>query len=208
MTETAQQYTARMLSLAEGLDPLTSLATTPGRVGAIIAGRTTEDLQWSPEPGRWSVAQIVSHLADVEIVMAYRLRMILSAPGGPIQAFDQDAWVVSQHADRGDAHASLALFTAIRASTVRLLGSLTDGELERFGMHSERGAESIRHIMRMTTGHDRNHLAQIERLLDARHLGCTRTVQPADPSSAERGSFSRNFRRYYRPPGRYALRDR
>jgi hypothetical protein len=171
MNETAQQYTARMLSLAEGLDPLTILATTPGRVGRLIAGRTTDDLQWTPEPGRWSVAQIVSHLADVEIVMAYRVRMILSAPGGPIQAFDQDAWVASQHAEEGDAHAALALFAAIRASTVRLFGSLTDDELERFGVHAERGRESLRHIMRMTTGHDRNHLAQIERLVEARHGG-------------------------------------
>jgi hypothetical protein len=169
MTETAQQYTARMLSLAVGLDPLSSLATTPGRVGALFAGRTTDDLRWSPEPGRWSVAQIVSHLADVEIVLAYRLRMILSAPGGPIQAFDQDAWIASQHAHRSDAHASVALFAAIRAATVRLFGSLSDDELERYGMHSERGAESIRHMMRMTAGHDRNHLEQIERLVQARH---------------------------------------
>jgi hypothetical protein len=165
MKETPQQYTARMLSLAEGSDPLTVLATTPGRVGALLAGRTCSDLQRTPEPGRWSIAQIVSHLADVEIVLAYRLRMILSAPGGRIQAFDQDAWVGSQHAERSDAQVSLPLFAAIRASTVRLLGSLTDEELDRFGMHAERGQESIRHMMRMTTGHDRNHLAQIERLI-------------------------------------------
>lgn len=168
MKETPQQYTARMLSLAEGSDPLTVLATTPGRVGALLAGRASSDLQRTPEPGRWSIAQIVSHLADVEIVLAYRLRMILSAPGGPIQAFDQDAWVVAQHAERSDVQVSLGLFAAIRASTVRLLGSLTDEELDRFGMHAERGQESIRHMMRMTTGHDRNHLAQIERLIEAR----------------------------------------
>ena len=166
MKETPQQYTARMLSLAEGLDPLAVLATTPGRVGALLAGHASSDLQWTPEPGRWSIAQIVSHLADVEIVLAYRLRMILSAPGGQIQAFDQDAWVASQHAERSDAHLSLTLFAAIRAATVRLLGSLTDEELDRFGMHAERGQESIRHMMRMTTGHDRNHLAQIERLIE------------------------------------------
>jgi hypothetical protein len=166
MKETPQQYTGRMLSLAEGLDPLTVLATTPGRVGGLLAGRTSSDLQRTPEPGRWSIAQIVSHLADVEIVLAYRLRMILSAPGGPIQAFDQDAWVASQQAERSDAHVSLTLFAAIRASTVRLLGSLTDQELDRFGLHAERGQESIRHIMRMTTGHDRNHLAQVERLIE------------------------------------------
>jgi DinB superfamily len=170
MKETPQQYTARMLALAEGLDPLTVLATTPGRVGAVLAGRTGSDLQRTPEPGRWSIAQIVSHLADVEIVLAYRLRLILSAPGGPIQAFDQDAWVASQHAERSDAQVSLALFSAIRASTVRLLGSLTEEELDRFGMHAERGRESIRHIMRMTTGHDRNHLAQIERLIETTHI--------------------------------------
>ena len=172
MNETPQQYTARMLSLAEGLDSLAILATTPGRVGALLAGRSAGDLQWMPEPGRWSVAQIVSHFADVEIVLAYRIRTILSAPGGPIQAFDQDAWVTAQHAERSDAHVSLSLFAAIRASTVRLLGSLTEEELDRFGMHAERGKESIRHVMRMTTGHDRNHLAQIERLVvDARARG-------------------------------------
>ena len=171
MKETSEQYTARMLSLAKGLDPLAILATTPGRVGALIAGRTASDLQRTPEPGRWSIAQIVSHLADVEIVLAYRIHMILSAPGGPIQPFDQDAWVTGQRAERSDADVSLTLFAAIRASTVRLLGSLTDEELDRFGMHAERGQESIRHIVRMTTGHDRNHLAQIERLVEARPIG-------------------------------------
>ena len=168
MEETFQQYTARMLSLAEGLDPHSILATTPGRIGALLAGHSTTDLQWSPSPGRWSIAQIVLHLADVEIVLAYRVRMILSAPGGPIQAFNQDAWVVSQHAERSDAHTSLALFSTLRASMVRLFGTLTEEELDRYGMHAERGRESIRHLIRMSTGHDRNHLSQIERLLEER----------------------------------------
>ncbi len=163
MTETFQQYTARMLSLAEGVDPITVLATTPGHIGALLAGLTRDDLQWSP-PGRWSIAQIVSHLADAEIVLAYRVRMILSAPGGPIQAFDQNAFVTSQHAERSDAHASLAVLSALRAATVRLFGSLSEEELDRFGLHAERGKESLRHMIRMSAGHDRNHLTQIERL--------------------------------------------
>lgn len=168
MEETFQQYTARMLSLAEGVDPISILATTPGRIGALLVGHTAADLQWTPSSGRWSIAQIVSHLADVEIVLAYRVRMILSAPGGPIQAFNQDAWVASQHAERSDAHASLAVFATLRASMVRLFGGLTEEELDRYGMHAERGRETIRHLIRMSTGHDRNHLAQIERLIEAR----------------------------------------
>ena len=168
MNETFQQYTARMLSLAEGHEPFSVLATTPGRIGGLIAGLSDDDLRWTPVAGRWSIVQIVSHLADTEIVLAYRVRMILSVPGGPIQAFDQDAWATSQRSDQGDAHASLALFSTIRASMVRLFGRLTEQELERYGMHAERGQESIRHLMRMTTGHDRNHLAQIGRLIQER----------------------------------------
>ena len=139
MTETFEQYTARILSLAEGHDAFTVLESTPQRIGAMLARRTREDLRWSTSPSRWSVAEIVTHLADAEIVFAYRVRMMLSAPGTPIQAYDQNAWSRAQHAERSDAHASLSLFASIRASMLRLLKGLTDEELDRYGMHAERG---------------------------------------------------------------------
>jgi tRNA-binding protein len=165
MAETVQQYTERILSFARGLDPMAVLASTPARIGALIAGRSIEDLQRTPEPARWSVAQIVTHLADAEVVHAYRIRMILSAPGVDIQAYDQNAWSASQHTEHSDAYASLSLFTAVRGSMVRLLRGLTDEERDRYGVHAERGRESIRHITTLYAGHDRNHLAQIERLI-------------------------------------------
>ena len=165
MKETFQEYTARMLSLAEGVDPLSVLTTTPARIGTLLMGRSPADLRWTPDPGRWSIAEIALHLADVEIVFAYRVRMILSAPGTPIQAFNQDAFVSAQHAADRDPFESLALMTALRTSMVRLLRGLTDEEYDRYGMHAERGKESIRHMTKMLAGHDRNHLPQIERLL-------------------------------------------
>jgi hypothetical protein len=165
MKETFQEYTARMLSLAEGSDPLTILADTPARIGALVAGRSPGDLRWTPKAGQWSIAEIVLHLADVEIVFAYRVRMILSSPGTPIQAFDQAAFVHAQHAQDRDPFESLTLMTALRASMVTLLRGLTNEEFDRYGMHAERGKESVRHMVRMLAGHDRNHLAQIERLL-------------------------------------------
>ena len=168
MKETFQEYTARMLSLAEGTDPLAVLAATPARIGALLVGCTPEDLRWTPTAGRWSIAQIVLHLADVEVVFAYRVRMILSTPGTPIQAFDQTAFVAAQHAEDKDPFESLALMTAMRTSMLGLLRGLTDEEFDRFGMHAERGKESVRHMMRMLAGHDRNHLPQIERLLAER----------------------------------------
>ena len=96
ITETFQEYTARLLALSAGSDPLAVLASTPATVARLIAGRTRASLQRSPAPGRWSVAQIVAHLADSEIVFAYRIRMILASPGTAIQAYDQDAWSRAQ----------------------------------------------------------------------------------------------------------------
>lgn len=165
MTETFAQYTARLLSLSAGADPFQILASTPATIAAWISGRAAADLRRSPEPQRWSVAQIVAHLADSEIVFAYRVRMILSSPGVAIQAYDQDAWSRAQHAESSDPHRSLALFTALRESMVPLLRRLSPEELERYGMHAERGRESVRHLLSLYAGHDRNHLAQIERLL-------------------------------------------
>ncbi len=165
MNETFTQYTARLLALAEGADPLDVLASTPARLGRLIAGRSLADLLRSPEPGRWSVAQILSHLADAELVFGYRVRMILSDSGRTIEPFDQDAWVGTQHADSSDPTESLALFTALRTANLRLIRRLTDDERARFGMHAERGPESIWHMTMLDAGHDRNHLSQIERLL-------------------------------------------
>jgi hypothetical protein len=165
MPETFQEYTARLLSLAEGRDPFEVLATTADRIEQMIDGRRREDLSRAPAPGAWSVAEIVSHLADSEIVFAYRVRMILSTPGTPIQAYNQDNWSKAVRAAESDPRDSLALFRAVRTSMLRLLRGLGDEELDRFGLHAERGKESVRHLIRLYAGHDRNHLAQIERLV-------------------------------------------
>jgi tRNA-binding EMAP/Myf-like protein len=165
MPETFAAYTARLLALAGDGDPVDILAATPSRLAGLLAGRGAGDLQQSPAPGRWSVAQIVSHLADSDLVVAYRIRQILAAPGTPIQAYDQDAWVAAQNAEASDAFESLAMFAATRAATLRLFRRLTAQERGRVGMHSERGEESIAQLITLQAGHDRNHLAQIERLV-------------------------------------------
>lgn len=164
MNETFQEYSARMLSLSAGKDPLAVLEATPVRIASLITGRDPGALRRSPAPGRWSVAQIIAHLADAEIVGAYRFRMILAAPGTPIQAFDQDDWARAMKYEAADPRASLALFESVRAAQLRLWRGLNDEELDRFGIHAERGKESVRHLLSLYAGHDLNHLAQIERL--------------------------------------------
>jgi tRNA-binding protein len=178
VTETFAEYSARLMSYAADTEPRDVLATTAARIGALIAGRSADDLRWSPSPGRWSIAQIVTHLSDAEIVAAYRFRMILAHPGTPIQAFDQNDWAREMHYESRDAHASLALFTAVRRSLLSLVRSLADDQLDRYGMHAERGQESVRALISLYAGHDLNHLGQIERLLAERGAAAAFTPAP------------------------------
>jgi len=168
VNETFQEYAARILSLSAGQNPYAVLARTPGHIGALLAGRSAQDLRWTPSPSRWSIAQIVAHLADAEVVGGYRFRMILAAPGTPIQAFDQNDWAREMSYETRDAAASLVLFAALRASLLDLVRGLDDEKLDRFGVHAERGKESVRHLISLYAGHDLNHLAQIERLIAER----------------------------------------
>ena len=185
MSETFQEYSARLLSLSAGHDPLSILASTPSRIGALLAGRSAQDLRWTPAPARWSIAQIVAHLADAEVVGAYRFRMILAAPGTPIQAFDQDGWAREMSYETRDAVESLALFAALRRSLLRLVSGLDEEKLDRYGVHAERGKESVRHLINLYAGHDLNHLAQIERLLAEREPGSERRAFTPAPVKAE-----------------------
>jgi tRNA-binding protein len=166
MTETPDQYIARMLAFVGTSDPLQILATTPSRIGTAVAGRSDDDLRWTPDPKRWSIAAIVAHLADAEIVAAYRLRMILANPGTPLQAFDQNQWASAFNYPAQDAYACLTAFNAVRTSTLRLLDGVDEALLDHYGMHQERGRETVRHLIRLYAGHDVNHLQQIERLAD------------------------------------------
>jgi len=166
MAETVAEYRQRILgNVGGGEDPLKLQAAAPKKLGRLVKGSPAAKLRKRPEPGKWSVAEIVAHLADAEIVIGYRMRMILGAPGTPIQAFNQDDWVTSGHYDKRDVRKSLEQYRAVRETNVALLKSLTPDQWDHFGMHSERGQESIGTIVRMTAGHDINHLRQIERIL-------------------------------------------
>ena len=165
MTETPQQYTARIMGNITGQEPMKVLAATPKRIERLVKGTAPAKLKKRPAPGKWSVAEIVAHLADAEIVIGWRVRAILGAPGTPIQAFDQDAWAEAGHYAQRNPRQSLAQLRALREANLALYKSLMPEQWKHYGMHSERGQESVEHVARMMAGHDLNHLQQIERIL-------------------------------------------
>jgi DinB superfamily len=165
MKETPQEYTKRILANLQGQDPLNVGAGTAKKLDRLIKGVPASRLRKRPVPGKWSVAEILAHLADSEMVRGWRMRHILAAPGSRIQAFDQDVWASTGHYDKRDARKSIELFRVVREANLALLKSLTPEQWRYHGLHEERGEESIEHIVRMYAGHDINHLKQIEKLV-------------------------------------------
>ena len=114
MNETPGQYTQRIVGYVQDGEPLVVQAETAKKLERLIKGVSLAKLRRRPAPGKWSVSEIVAHLADAEIVGGYRLRLILGSPGAPIVAYNQDEWVTSGHYHKRDPRKSVALFRALR----------------------------------------------------------------------------------------------
>jgi uncharacterized damage-inducible protein DinB len=164
MQETAQQYIDRMLNYVQGQDALKVQRSTAGKLKRAIGGLSEKQLRWKPEPQRWSIVEILAHLSDAEIVCSWRMRVAIGANGTPIQPFDQDVWASVFQYHKRDAEGSLELFSVLREHNLTMLKNLPPQSWDNYGMHEERGKETIAHIVRMFAGHDTNHLLQVERL--------------------------------------------
>jgi hypothetical protein len=165
VNETVQQYSDRILAYTNDQDPLKVQEATPKKLDRLVKGVSAAKLRDRPQPEKWSVAEILAHLADVEIVIGWRMRSILGAPGTAVQAFDQNAWLTALHYEKRDPRQSLTQQRVLREANLAMLRTLTPDQWKQFGTHSERGQESIERIVRMVAGHDLNHLQQIERIL-------------------------------------------
>jgi len=163
--ETAEQYRNRMFSYLNGKDPLRLQAAAPGRLKKLLKGVSSAKARKRPAPGKWSIREIVAHVADTELVGGYRIRAILGAPGTEIIGFDQDVWVTALHYDKRDLKESVEQYRLLRKANLALLKSLTPEQWKQYGNHNERGQETVETIAKMFAGHDLNHFQQIERIL-------------------------------------------
>ena len=121
------------------------------------------DAQSNTRAGKWSVREILSHLADCEIVFAFRLRQALAEDHHVIQPFDQDAWAATY--SQNDAVMALVVFSAVRQWNVALIQGMSAADLTRTLNHPERGEMTVKVVVATMAGHDINHLGQIEKIL-------------------------------------------
>jgi uncharacterized damage-inducible protein DinB len=159
--EQFKQYMARMRSYLAGRDPLKMQAAYPGKLARAVRGLSKAQLVRRPRPKKWSIQEILGHLADTEVVYGWRLRLMLAQPGQPIMAYDQDKWAANLGYKRLPAAKLLEQVRVLRESNLRLLKSVPRQWWNRYGMHSERGKETVARTVVLLAGHDVNHLNQI-----------------------------------------------
>ncbi|HXO18720.1 MAG TPA: DinB family protein [Thermoanaerobaculia bacterium] len=162
----AAAYVAALLEMLGDRDPLVVLAEHPQAIAELTAGLDDATLRKPEKPGKWSVLEVVQHLADTELVTGYRLRMILAHREPEIQAYDQDLWARELRYNEASLVDALEVIRVMRGANLRLVRA-QDARLDRFGIHAERGKESARRLVRMVAGHDLVHQRQIRRIRQA-----------------------------------------
>ena len=143
-----------------GRSPATLIGEFSGKLVQTVAELGDEGMERSLAPGKWTVRQILCHLADCEIAFAFRWRQALAEEHHVVQPFDQDLWA-SRYASLS-ADDALRTFVAIRRWNVQLLDSLSPSDWEREVTHPERGRQTFRTLVETMAGHDLNHLEQLE----------------------------------------------
>lgn len=162
----AAAYTAALLERLGNRDPLDVMRSTPDAIRIVIAELDEQQLQRPEREGKWSIADVLRHLSDTELVVATRLRFAVAQDDPPIVGFDQDAWVARLWKGDEPADEILSQFEALRWMNLRFLSRLADEAWERAGIHAERGRETVRQMVKLCGGHDLAHRSQIERICE------------------------------------------
>lgn len=143
-------------------DPFLVMSDTPQKLRRLMRGLTEKQLSRPPAPGKWSIKQIVAHLADGEVILGSRYRLIAAHDRPTLQGYDQDLFVQMLGIENATTEELLYDFELARAVNIGLLVRLPEEAFDRVGIHSERGEESIETIVTYYAGHDRIHLSQVE----------------------------------------------
>jgi hypothetical protein len=159
-------YQSRILAYTEGKDPVAMQAEAPQLLAELIKNVAPEKLTTRPAPGKWSVCEIIAHLAEDELTSSWRYRQMIENPGVALAGFDQDLWARLGGYDSWSPEDALQMFRLLRQANVRTLRRLTPEQWESYGIHNERGKMTVRSLARHMAGHDHNHIDQIRNILE------------------------------------------
>jgi DinB superfamily len=134
----------------------------PELLAVVLTGVFGEEEDFIPAPGKWSIRQIIAHLADSEIVCAHRLRQIIAEDQPTLIAFDQDAWARNLDYARRKPKQSLESFRRVRGENYELLKEVPESAYTRTGNHSERGPITLLFQLELLAAHAESHARQMQ----------------------------------------------
>jgi hypothetical protein len=132
-----------------------------------LTGVFGEEEDFIIAPGKWSIRQMMAHLADADMVYAHRFRQLIAEDNPTIVAFDQDKWAANLDYSRRKVKTSLETFRRLRAENYELLKELPESAYGRTGNHTERGAVTLRQMLDGYAGHAESHARQLQQIREA-----------------------------------------
>ena len=166
MVETAEQYKARLAVYTQGKDPIALQRQAPRTLARLIDGVAETKLSLKPAPSKWSVTEILAHMAEDELSSTWRYRQMLEHDGPELLGFDQEMWArVGDYASWRSQEA-LEMFRLLREANLRMFVQLTPEQWQRHGVHAERGKLTVQELCRHMAAHDINHIEQVRSILE------------------------------------------
>jgi len=148
--------------MSEIADLLERFRRGPELLAVVLTGVFGEEEDFVTAPGKWSIRQIIAHLADSELVCAQRIRQIVAEDNPSLIAFDQDAWTKNLDYARRKPKQSLESFRRVRAENYELLKGLPEAVYARTGNHSQRGPVTLRFQVELLAQHAEQHARQMQ----------------------------------------------
>lgn len=124
-----------------------------------------EDLAKSYAPGKWTVRQLLHHIADAETVLYERIRRGIAKPGQVVWGFDPDAWADKLDYAKRELSTDNAIFQSIRQGVMALASSYYESAGEHQFVHNETGIRTVKQEFDKVAWHNEHHLSQIRRAL-------------------------------------------
>ena len=144
---------------------LSALASAPRALRRAVSRASPRRLGRRPARGEWSATEVLGHLLDAEVTLAFRIRKLAAEPGGVIVAWDQEKWTGGLRHQRADARTLLDAYAALRAANVEQVRRFTPGQRSAAGRHPEYGRLRVNEMLEHWAEHDLNHVAQIRAAL-------------------------------------------
>ena len=154
-------YFGRYIEQVGDGDVLEILRRQAGETAALLAGLSERDAGYRYGEGKWSIKEVVGHVADTERVMVYRAVCFARGEAAPLPGFDENAYVANAKFGARPLADLAAEFQAVRAATIPFFRGLDGEELVRRGSANNR-PYSVRAVAYIVAGHERHHRTILE----------------------------------------------